>query len=124
MLRGNNCRVWQWQEKNGGEFANINRPIAGSTHEKQLPKGQHPLQLYSMGTPNGVKVTILLEELLAAGVAEAEYDAFLINITQGDQFSSGFVGANPNSKIPALIDTAPKDGGEPIRIFESASIMQ
>ncbi len=116
--------VWQWQQKSGGQFANINRPISGATHDKPLPVGDHPLQLYSMGTPNGVKVTILLEELLALGVSDAEYDAFLINITEGDQFSSGFVYANPNSKIPALIDTKPKEGGEPIRIFESASIMQ
>lgn len=95
--------VWTWDSESGGRFANINRPFAGATHDKELPRGQHPLQLYSLGTPNGVKVTILLEELLAAGLG-AEYDAFLINITQGDQFGSGFVELNPNSKIPALFD--------------------
>lgn len=116
-------KVWTWEKGNGGQFANINRPIAGSIQTKELPIGKHPLQLYSLGTPNGVKVTILLEELLAAGHAGAEYDAWLINIGEGDQFGSGFVDINPNSKIPALLDHAPKDGGKPIRLFESASIM-
>ncbi|GGF91975.1 thiol:disulfide oxidoreductase [Rhizobium wenxiniae] len=116
-------KVWTWEKGNGGQFANINRPIAGPTHEKELPIGKHPLQLYSLGTPNGVKVTILLEELLAAGHVGAEYDAWLINIGEGNQFGSGFVDINPNSKIPALMDHAPKDGAEPIRLFESASIM-
>ncbi|WP_312407144.1 glutathione-dependent disulfide-bond oxidoreductase [Rhizobium sp.] len=116
-------KVWTWEKGNGGQFANINRPIAGPTHEKELPIGKHPLQLYSLGTPNGVKVTILLEELLAAGHIGAEYDAWLINIGEGNQFGSGFVDINPNSKIPALMDHAPKDGGKPIRLFESASIM-
>lgn len=115
--------VWTWEKGNGGQFANINRPIAGPTHEKVLPVGKHPLQLYSLGTPNGVKVTILLEELLAAGHTGAEYDAWLINIGEGDQFGSGFVGVNPNSKIPALMDHQPKDGGQPLRVFESASIL-
>ena len=96
--------VWEWNKENGGRFANINRPIAGATHDKELPVGKHPLQLYSLGTPNGVKVTVLLEELLAAGHAGAEYDAWLINIGSGDQFGSGFVRANLNSKIPALVD--------------------
>ncbi len=116
-------KVWAWETGNGGAFASINRPIAGPTHEKQLPVGKHPLQLYSLGTPNGQKVTIMLEELLAAGFADAEYDAWLIKIGSGDQFGSGFVDANPNSKIPALMDHAPKDGGEPLRVFESASIL-
>ncbi len=116
-------KVWTWEKGNGGQFANINRPIAGPTHDKELPVGKHPLQLHSLGTPNGVKVTIMLEELLAAGHSDAEYDAWLINIGQGDQFGSGFVGINPNSKIPALLDRAPKGGGEPIRVFESASIL-
>jgi GSH-dependent disulfide-bond oxidoreductase len=116
-------KVWAWEQGNGGQFANINRPIAGPTHDKDLPVGKHPLQLYSLGTPNGVKVTILLEELLAAGHPAAEYDAWLINIGKGDQFGSGFVDVNPNSKIPALMDHQPKDGGAPIRLFESASIM-
>ncbi|SFA89215.1 GST-like protein [Rhizobium sp. NFR07] len=116
-------KAWTWDKGNGGEFAGINRPIAGPTHEKELPVGKHPLQLYSLGTPNGVKVTIMLEELLAAGHSDAEYDAWLINIGQGDQFGSGFVGVNPNSKIPALLDHAPKDGGKPLRVFESASIL-
>ena len=116
-------KVWTWEKGNGGQFANINRPIAGPTQTKELLVGKHPLQLYSLGTPNGVKVTILLEELLAAGHSGAEYDAWLINIGQGDQFGSGFVDINPNSKIPALMDHAPKDGGKPIRLFESASIM-
>lgn len=113
-------KVWQWEQGNGGKFANINRPISGATHEKSLPVGKHPLQLYSLGTPNGQKVTIMLEELLALGIKEAEYDAWLINIGEGDQFSSGFVEINPNSKIPALVD---KSGKEPIRVFESGSIL-
>ncbi|MDP5460346.1 glutathione-dependent disulfide-bond oxidoreductase [Alishewanella sp. SMS8] len=113
-------KVWQWQQANGGAFANVNRPIAGATHDKALPKGEHALQLYSLATPNGVKVSILLEELLAAGFEQADYDAWLVNIREGDQFSSGFVNVNPNSKIPALMDysTTP-----PTRLFESASIM-
>lgn len=113
-------RVWTWDNKSGGKFANINRPIAGPTHEKDLPKGKHPLQLYSLATPNGVKVTICLEELLALGKTRAEYDAWLIEITEGDQFSSGFVEVNPNSKIPAMVDYS---GKSPIRIFESGSIL-
>jgi len=113
-------RVWTWEQGSGGRFANINRPIAGATHEKELPRGRHPLQLYSLGTPNGVKVTILLEELLAIGQAGAEYDAWLINIGQGDQFGSGFVGVNPNSKIPALLDVS---ANPPIRVFESGAIL-
>lgn len=116
-------KVWTWEKGNGGQFANINRPIAGPTHDKDLPVGKHPLQLYSLATPNGVKVTILLEELLAAGHKEAEYDAWPIRIGQGEQFGSGFVAVNPNSKIPALMDHAPKGDGAPIRLFESASIM-
>ena len=112
--------VWQWKQSNGGAFANINRPVSGATHDKPLPVGKHPLQLYSMGTPNGVKVTILLEELLALGISAAEYDAWLINISQGDQFGSGFVEVNPNSKIPALLD---RSGAEPIRVFESVAIL-
>lgn len=104
----------------GGSFANINRPVAGPTHEKELPVGRHPLQLYSLGTPNGVKVTIMLEELLALGHAGAEYDAWLIRINEGDQFGSGFVDVNPNSKIPALVD---RSGGQPLRVFESGSIL-
>ncbi|MGB7334655.1 MAG: glutathione-dependent disulfide-bond oxidoreductase [Salaquimonas sp.] len=116
-------KVWTWESKSGGAFANINRPIAGATHEKELPIGKHPIQLYSLGTPNGVKVTILLEELLAAGESGAEYDAWLINIGEGDQFGSGFVDINPNSKIPAMMDHAPAGGGEPVRLFESASMM-
>ncbi|PZO80541.1 MAG: glutathione-dependent disulfide-bond oxidoreductase [Mesorhizobium amorphae] len=115
--------VWNWNRGNGGEFASINRPVAGATHEKVLPVGRHPLQLYSLGTPNGVKVSIMLEELLAAGHEGAEYDAWLIRIGEGDQFGSGFVGVNPNSKIPALLDRAPTEGGEPIRVFESGSIL-
>ncbi|WP_025871984.1 glutathione-dependent disulfide-bond oxidoreductase [Methylobacillus glycogenes] len=113
-------RVWVWEKTNGGAFANINRPVAGATHEKTLPVGQHPLQLYSLATPNGVKVTILLEELLALGVEQAQYDAWLIKITEGDQFGSDFVAINPNSKIPALLDhsTTP-----PVRVFESGSIL-
>ena len=113
-------RIWEWQTPNGGQFANINRPIAGATHEQELPVGRHPLQLYSMGTPNGVKVTILLEELLAAGFAAAEYDAWLIRIGKGDQFGSGFVAVNPNSKIPAMVD---RSGTSPVRIFESGAIL-
>jgi len=115
--------VWTWDKGNGGEFASINRPIAGPTHDKELPVGKHPLQLYSLATPNGVKVNIMLEELLAAGHAGAEYDAWLIRIGNGDQFGSGFVEVNPNSKIPALMDHAPKGGGAPVRVFESASIL-
>jgi GST-like protein len=113
-------KVWTWDKESGGRFASINRPIAGPTHDKELPVGQHPLQLYSLGTPNGQKVTILLEELLAAGHTGAEYDAWLINIMEGDQFSSGFVAANPNSKIPALVD---RSGPEPVRVFESGAIL-
>lgn len=112
--------VWTWVQGNGGRFANINRPVAGATHEKALPVGTHPLQLYSLGTPNGVKVTIMLEELLALGHAGAEYDAWLIRIGEGDQFGSGFVDANPNSKIPALVD---RSGPAPIRVFESGAIL-
>ncbi|WP_343527172.1 glutathione-dependent disulfide-bond oxidoreductase [Sphingomonas sp.] len=112
--------IWTWDKENGGQFASINRPVAGATHDKDLPVGRHPLQLYSMGTPNGVKVTILLEELLAAGYSEAEYDAWLIRISEGDQFGSGFVSINPNSKIPALVD---RRGAEPIAIFESGAIL-
>ncbi len=113
-------RVWTPNAANGGRFANINRPISGATHEKDLPVGKHPLQLYSLATPNGVKVTVMLEELLALGHAGAEYDAWLIRINEGDQFSSGFVAANPNSKIPALID---RSGPTPIRVFESGAIL-
>ncbi|MCW0199909.1 glutathione-dependent disulfide-bond oxidoreductase [Sphingopyxis sp.] len=113
-------KIWTWDKESGGRFANINRPVAGPTHDKELPVGQHPLQLYSLGTPNGVKVTVMLEELLAAGHSGAEYDAWLINIGEGDQFSSGFVGANPNSKIPALVD---RSGETPIRVFESGAIL-
>ena len=112
--------VWEWKTESGGKFASINRPIAGATHDKELPVGTHPLQLYSLATPNGVKVTVMLEELLAAGHAGAEYDAWLINIGDGDQFGSGFVGVNPNSKIPALMDHS---GETPVRVFESASIL-
>src|ERR1700686_3327181 len=113
-------KVWTWTKPSGGRFANINRPIAGPTHEKDLPVGRHPLQLYSQGTPNGVKVTVMLEELLALGNGGAEYDAWLIRIDQGDQFGSGFVALNPNSKIPALVD---QSGSMPIRVFESGSIL-
>ena len=113
-------KVWSWNKASGGQFANINRPIAGPTHDKELPVGRHPLQLYSLGTPNGVKVTVLLEELLAAGHKGAEYDAWLIRIGNGDQFGSGFVGINPNSKIPALLD---RSGPKPIRVFESGAIL-
>ena len=114
------AQVWQWERENGGRFASINRPVSGATHEKELPRGKHPHQLYSLATPNGVKVTIMLEELLAAGHAGAEYDAYIINIREGDQFGSGFVAINPNSKIPALVDySTPK----PTRVFESGSIL-
>ena len=113
-------KVWTWNKESGGRFANINRPIAGPTHDKELPVGKHPFQLYSLGTPNGVKVTVMLEELLAAGHAGAEYDAWLIRIGEGDQFGSGFVAVNPNSKIPALVD---RSGPEPIRVFESGAIL-
>ena len=113
-------KVWTWNRTNGGRFANINRPIAGPTHEKVLPVGQHSLQLYSLATPNGVKVTVMLEELLALGHAGAEYDAWLIRIGEGDQFGSGFVEINPNSKIPALLD---RSGPAPIRVFESGAIL-
>jgi GST-like protein len=113
-------KVWTWDKANGGQFANINRPIAGPTHQAALPRGKHPLQLYSLATPNGVKVTVMLEELLALGHAGAEYDAWLIRINQGDQFGSGFVEVNPNSKIPALLDCS---ASEPIRVFESGSIL-
>src|SRR6202021_581315 len=108
-------KVWTWNKSNGGQFANINRPIAGPTHDKDLPVGRHPFQLYSLGTPNGVKVTIMLEELLALGHSGAEYDAWLINIGNGDQFGSGFVAVNPNSKIPALVDRC---GSTPFRVLE------
>ncbi len=113
-------KVWKWDTESGGRFASINRPIAGSTHEKELPVGKHPLQLYSLATPNGVKVTVLLEELLALGKQDAEYDAWFINIGEGEQFGSGFVAANPNSKIPAMVDhsTSP-----PTRVFESGAIL-
>ena len=113
-------KVWTWDSANGGKFANINRPISGATKDAELPRGTHPFQLYSLATPNGVKVTILFEELLALGFTDAEYDAWLVNIQEGDQFTSGFVAANPNSKIPALWDYS---GDTPVRIFESASIM-
>jgi len=113
-------KVWTWNRENGGRFAAINRPIAGPTQEKDLPIGKHPLQLYSLGTPNGVKVTVMLEELLALGHSGAEYDAWLINIGAGDQFGSGFVEVNPNSKIPALMD---RSGPKPIRVFESGAIL-
>ena len=113
-------KVWTWNKENGGRFANINRPIAGPTHDKELPVGRHPLQLYSLGTPNGVKVTVMLEELLALGHSGAEYDAWLIRIGDGDQFGSGFVAVNPNSKIPALMD---RSGPKPIRVFESGAIL-
>ena len=113
-------KVWTWNKDAGGRFANINRPIAGPTHEKELPVGKHPLQLYSLGTPNGVKVTVMLEELLALGYSGAEYDAWLINIGNGDQFSSGFVDINPNSKIPALFDRSTEAG---VRVFESGAIL-
>ena len=111
---------WVWDKENGGKFANINRPVSGSTHQKKLPIGKHPFQLYSQGTPNGIKVTIMLEELLKSGIKEAEYDAWLIRIGSGDQFSSGFVDINPNSKIPSLVDNS---GTNPLKIFESGSIL-
>ncbi|MCZ8108434.1 MAG: glutathione-dependent disulfide-bond oxidoreductase [Burkholderiales bacterium] len=113
-------KVWTWNKDNGGRFASINRPIAGPTHDKELPVGKHPLQLYSLGTPNGVKVTVMLEELLALGHAGAEYDAWLIRIGEGHQFGSGFVAVNPNSKIPALLD---RSGPAPVRVFESGAIL-
>ena len=113
-------KVWTWEAESGGRFASINRPTAGATHDKDLPVGEHALQLYSLATPNGVKVTVLLEELLEAGYSEAEYDAWLINIIEGDQFGSGFVAANPNSKIPAMVDHGTET---PTRIFESGAIM-
>ncbi|MES2716286.1 MAG: glutathione-dependent disulfide-bond oxidoreductase [Pseudomonadota bacterium] len=113
-------KVWTWNKANGGQFANINRPVAGPTHDKDLPVGRHPLQLYSLATPNGVKVTVLLEELLALGHSGAEYDAWLIRISEGDQFGSGFVAANPNSKIPVLVD---RSGPQPLRVFESGAIL-
>ena len=113
-------KIWTWNKENGGKFANINRPISGATHEKELPIGRHPLQLYSQGTPNGVKVTVMLEELLALGHRGAEYDAWLIRIGEGHQFGSGFVAINPNSKIPALVD---RTGANPVRIFESGAIL-
>jgi GST-like protein len=113
-------KIWKWDAESGGRFANINRPVAGATHDKELPVGEHPLQLYSLATPNGVKVTVLLEELLALGKSGAEYDAYLIDISEGDQFSSGFVAANPNSKIPALVDMSTTP---PTRVFESGAIL-
>jgi GST-like protein len=113
-------RVWTWDSESGGRFAKINRPVAGATHERELPVGEHPLQLYSLATPNGVKVTVMLEELLARGFADAEYDAWLINIEAGDQFGGGYVDINPNSKIPALVD---RSGDDPVRIFESGAIL-
>ncbi len=114
-------KVWAWDQESGGKFARINRPVSGATHDKELPVGRHPLQLYSLATPNGVKVTVMLEELLALGCAGAEYDAWLIRIQDGDQFGSGFVEANPNSKIPALMDHS---GESPLRVFESGAILQ
>lgn len=113
-------KVWTWDKQAGGQFAHINRPIAGPTHQKELPTGKHPMQLYSLATPNGIKVTVMLEELLAIGHTGAEYDAWLIDILEGDQFGSGFVAVNPNSKIPALLD---RSGAEPLRIFESGAIL-
>ncbi|GCL61285.1 glutathione-dependent disulfide-bond oxidoreductase [Pseudaquabacterium pictum] len=113
-------KVWVWNKANGGQFANINRPVAGPTHDKDLPVGRHPLQLYSLATPNGVKATVMLEELLALGHSGAEYDAWLIRINEGHQFGSGFVAANPNSKIPVLVD---RSGPQPIRVFESGAIL-
>jgi GST-like protein len=113
-------KVWTWDKESGGRFAQINRPVAGSTHEKELPVGEHPFQLYSLATPNGVKVTVMFEELLEAGHTGAEYDAWLIDINEGDQFGSGFVAINPNSKIPALLD---RSGDEPVRVFESGAIL-
>src|SRR5260370_18664643 len=113
-------KVWAWNKANGGRCANISRPIAGPTHDKELPVGRHPFQLYSLGTPNGQKVTIMVEELLALGKTGAEYDAWLIRIGEGEQFGSGFVAANPNSKIPALVD---RSGATPIRVFESGAML-
>ena len=113
-------KIWKWENENGGAFASINRPIAGSTHDKTLPIGQHPFQLYSQGTPNGIKVTVMFEELLASGHSDAEYDAWLVSIGKGEQFGSDFVNINPNSKIPALLDYS---GGEPKRVFESGAIL-
>ena len=113
-------KIWVWEKENGGRFSKINRPIAGSTHQKELPRGKHPIQLYSLATPNGIKVTVLLEELLALGIKEAEYDAYLINIGEGEQFGSGFVEANPNSKIPAMLDMT---SAPPTRVFESGAIL-
>ena len=113
-------KVWTWDKESGGRFANINRPIAGPTHDKELPVGKHPLQLYSLATPNGVKVTVMLEELLELGHSGAEYDAWIINIGEGQQFGSGYVEANPNSKIPVMVD---RSGPEPVRVFESGSIL-
>ena len=116
--------VWHWNKENGGKFASINRPISGATHEKELPRGRHPLQLYSLATPNGVKVPVMLEELLALGHSGAEYDAWLIPINEGAQFGSGFVAVNPNSKIPALLDCSDaSDGAQPVRVFESGAIL-
>ena len=123
MVDSSSCvppKVWKWDSENGGAFSKINRPTAGSTHEKELPVGLHPLQLHSLATPNGVKVTVMLEELLALGFEGAEYDAYMINISEGDQFGSGFVAANPNSKIPALIDNSTSI---PVRLFESGAIL-
>jgi GSH-dependent disulfide-bond oxidoreductase len=114
------ARVWTWDKASGGAFASVNRPVAGPTHDQDLPRGTHPFQLYSLGTPNGQKVTILFEELLAAGFSDAEYDAWRISIFDGDQFGSGFVAVNPNSKIPGLLDCS---GAEPIRVFESGAIL-
>src|SRR6202042_2087266 len=113
-------QIWKWNKENGGRFANINRPIAGPTHDKKLPVGRHPLQLYSLATPNGVKVTVMLEELLALKFSGAEYDAWLIRISEGDQFGSGFVAVNPNSKIPALLD---RSSDPPTRVFESGATL-
>jgi len=113
-------KIWQWDSENGGRFAKINRPISGATHERELPIGEHPLQLYSLATPNGVKITVMLEELLALGVQAAEYDAWFINIGEGEQFGNGFVEINPNSKIPALVD---RSGEQTLRVFESGSIL-
>lgn len=113
-------QVWSWKKANGGKFANINRPVSGATYDAQLPQGQHPFQLYSLATPNGVKVTIMFEELLAKGITQAEYDAYLIDISEGEQFSTGFVDVNPNSKIPALVDNS---GEKPVKLFESGAIL-
>ena len=113
-------KVWKWDTESGGKFANINRPISGATHEQELPVGEHPLQVHSLGTPNGVKVTIILEELLEMGINDAEYDAFLIDISEGQQFGSGFVEINPNSKIPALLDRSISPN---VRVFESGAIL-